>query len=160
MRRHSGHVWWHNQKVGALREDDRGLLRFAYHADWLNDNGFPVSVSLPVSLADAETDAHSYFTGLLPEGETRKRICRQWQIDINNDAGLLFAIGADCAGALSILPGQQEPVPRDTAGQPLTQADLERIITSHGALIDSRQTLEQRFSLRSASRFYLTTGRS
>lgn len=150
MKRHSGHVWWHNKKVGTLREDDRGLLRFAYLSDWLNDNGFPVSVSLPISQGNAETDAHSYFTGLLPEGEARKRICRQWQIDINNDAGLLFAIGADCAGALSILPDQREPGPREAPGQLLTQTDLERIITSHGALIEPGQTLEQRFSLAGA----------
>ena len=46
-----------------------------------------------------------FFAGLLPEGELRRRIAVQCQISYANDFGLLAVIGGDCAGAVSLEPG-------------------------------------------------------
>ena len=85
-----GTVWHAERQVGALREDDNRVLRFAYDGAWLDGGGFPVSIHLPLSLGDEEVDAHAFFAGLLPEGGTRERICRQHGIAFEDDTGLLL----------------------------------------------------------------------
>lgn len=50
-----------------------------------------MTISLP--LTDQETYAHPFFSGLLPEGGVRQRLCRQLGIDSRDDVGLLFAVG-------------------------------------------------------------------
>lgn len=77
-----GAVWHEDRRVGALREDENRVLRFAYDGAWLDGGGFPVSIHLPLSLGDEEVDAHAFFAGLLPEGGTRQRICRQRGISL------------------------------------------------------------------------------
>lgn len=88
-----GTVWHGDRRVGALREDENRVLHFAYDGAWLDGGGFPVSIRLPLSLGDEEVDAHAFFAGLLPEGGTRQRICRQRGIALEDDTGLLLAIG-------------------------------------------------------------------
>ena len=142
-----GTVWHEDRRVGALREDDDRVLHFSYDGAWLDGGGFPVSIHLPLSLGDEEVDAHAFFAGLLPEGGTRQRICRQRGVAFDDDTGLLLAIGEDCAGALSVLPAGEErntrPAPPDT----LTQAQIVGLVRSLGedaaTLIGDRQ----RFSL-------------
>lgn len=142
-----GTVWHEDRRVGALREDDNRILRFAYDSAWLDGGGFPVSIHLPLSLDDEEVDAHAFFAGLLPEGGTRQRICRQRGITFEDDTGLLLAIGEDCAGALSVLPAGVEPETRPAPPETLTQAQIDLLVRSRGEeaaiLIGDRQ----RFSL-------------
>lgn len=126
-------VWYGNQRVGALREDNTRTLRFTYDPRWLDQGGFPISIHLPRSNADQEEDAHGFCQGLLPEGPVRQRICRQRRIDPNDDAGLLFAIGEDCAGALSVLPAGAAPDSGTKPPEPLAAEDVDRLIRSRGA---------------------------
>ena len=107
MRRRCGIVWHGRRRVGKLREDEDRRLLFTYDNDWLNEGGFPVSISLPLSNEDREVDAGAFFFGLLPEGTVRQRICRRLGINFADDTGLLLAIGGDCAGALSVLPARK-----------------------------------------------------
>jgi len=142
-----GAVWHDERRIGALREDENRVLRFTYDGAWLDGDGFPVSIHLPLSLAAREVDAHNFFAGLLPEGGTRQRICREQGVAPEDDAGLLFAIGEDCAGALSVLPAGVEPDARPTPPATLTQTVLDRLVGSpdEGAAILTRE--RQRFSL-------------
>lgn len=141
-----GAVWYGNRRVGTLREGDDLLLRFAYDPEWLDQGGFPVSIRLPLSNGDREVEAHAYFEGLLPEGRVRQRICRQYGIDREDDAGLLLAIGEDCAGALSVLPEGVEPEAEPGAAESLTEGQIERLVQTRGAEpIATGQ--RQRFSL-------------
>lgn len=141
-----GGVWHGDRRVGTLREDDHNTLRFAYDLQWLDQGGFPISIRLPLSSGDEEVDAHGFFAGLLPEGRVRQRICRQRQIDPEDDAALLFAIGEDCAGALSVLPGEAMPGTEAAPPAPLAPADVDRLIRTRGAepVITGEK---QRFSL-------------
>lgn len=142
-----GTVWHEDRRVGALREDDNRILRFAYDSAWLDGGGFPVSIDLPLSLGDEEVDAHAFFAGLLPEGGTRQRICRQRGITFEDDTGLLLAIGEDCAGALSVLPAGVEPETRPAPPETLTQAQIDLLVRSLGEQANLVVGERQRFSL-------------
>lgn len=146
----TGTVWWGNQRVGTLREDQHRLLCFRYDRSWLERGGFAVSISLPVALGEQEQDAHSYFSGLLPEGETRLRVCRQLGLNSDDDAGLLLAIGGDCAGALSVLPDGITPEAEANAAESLSPEDFQQMILTRGARSPYRSERRQRFSLAGA----------
>lgn len=143
-------VWWHHHRVGTLTEDQHGLIRFAYAHKWLEGNRFPVSISLPLSQGDQSMPAHDFFAGLLPEGGTRQRICRQEQLDSADDMGLLLAIGEDCAGALSILPANRSPDTEDGPPTAISDRDLVQLVRRHGQNISGLTGQPQRFSLAGA----------
>ena len=101
----------HHRRVGALREKQENTFYvFAYDGAWLGRRrGFShLHSAPPVLLATERWMRHAFFEGLLPEGGPRQRICRQTRKSrpTTDDAGLLFAIGEDCAGALSVPAGR------------------------------------------------------
>ena len=69
----------------------------------------------------------------MPEADSRKRICREKKISLENDFELLRAIGGECAGALSI----QADKPRDTASQyhQLSDKDLTELLVKRNPSI-------------------------
>ena len=142
-----GVVWHDDRRVGTLREDADRVLRFAYADTWLEGSGFPVSIHLPLSLGNREVDAHAFFAGLLPEGGARQRICRQRGIAPEDDARLLFAIGEDCAGALSVLPAGVDPDFQPAPPETLTHAQIDGLVRSLGEGAGTVIGDRQRFSL-------------
>ena len=149
MKPRSGHVWYEARRVGALRADERGRLRFRYDPEWL-ERGFPVSITLPLSAGTAEVDAHPFFEGLLPEGGARRRLVRRHRLEEQDDAGLLFAIGEDCAGALSILPEDETPTGATDPPVVLSAQDLSLIVQSHGEALPLPPGRRRRVSLAGA----------
>lgn len=147
MNGRQGTVWYGERRIGRLREDERHAWRFAYDAEWLASGGFPISVRLPLSLGEEEVEAHAFFEGLLPEGRVRQRICRQLGIPLEDDTGLLLAIGEDCAGALSILSARVEPEAGRAPVKPLATGDIDRLIRSMGTETVAFTGGAQRFSL-------------
>ncbi|MDX1571136.1 MAG: HipA domain-containing protein, partial [Xanthomonadales bacterium] len=149
MRERAGSVWYEDHRVGSLRSDSRGAIHFRYDSDWL-ERGFPVSLQLPLAQDEAEVNAHAFFQGLLPEGRSRRRICRRLRIDPNDDAGLLLAIGEDCAGALSILADAREPDTDTTPPQEFTIETIRTLVRSRGEAAPNIVETPQRFSLAGA----------
>lgn len=151
MKARHGSVWYEDRRVGELRSDRRGILYFRYAPEWLPD-GFPISLRLPLALGEDEVNAHGFFQGLLPEGGSRLAACRRLRIEPDDDASLLFAIGEDCAGALSILPGEEPPGEGLAAGQPaaLSTEEVSRVIASRGAAVTEILGESRRFSLAGA----------
>lgn len=99
-------VVFESEPVGELIADDEGQLSFRYVPEWVdNPSSFPISASLPLDggWIDGRED-HRWFANLLPEGTAREGLCRLYGISVSNDAALLAKVGADCAGALRILP--------------------------------------------------------
>jgi serine/threonine-protein kinase HipA len=146
----SARVWWGDRVVGHLAEDDHGLLQFAYAADWLSGAAFPISISLPLSNGTAPVDAHAFFAGLLPEGRARQRISRQQQIAIDDDVGLLLALGEDCAGALTVLPAHRTPARKSNPLRYFSDAALHELIESQGSGLAGITGAPERFSLAGA----------
>ena len=148
-----GHVWFGNRLVGHLREDEENQICFSYDHDWLDGDGFPISISLPLSGADEEVKANTWFVGLLPEGDSRKQASDMNGVDESDNMGLLLAIGTDCAGALSILPTDAPPMNETVEPlRELTVDELIGVVNSSGLDMPSYPEDGTRFSLSGAQR--------
>lgn len=119
-------VFMHDEKVGALLQDDVGKLRFTYDDSWLNHPGaVPISHSLPLqSDSFTQKQCQGFFGGILPEETVRKIIARNLHISERNDFSLLEKIGGECAGALSFLPAGQVPQSAEYDYQVLSDDEL------------------------------------
>jgi len=113
---HELDVWLFTDRVGTLAWVD-GRLSFSYAADWLlRQDAVALSISLPLQTAPFDDrSTRPFFAGLLPEGQMRRLIARQFQVSNQNDFALLDHIGGECAGAVTFLePGQSLPAPTRT----------------------------------------------
>jgi serine/threonine-protein kinase HipA len=101
-------VWLFAERVGRLGLVG-GRLHFQYAADWLaKPRAQSLSCSLPLQAEPFDDQqTRPFFAGLLPEGQLRRLIARQFQVSAQNDFALLDHLGGECAGAVSLLePGQ------------------------------------------------------
>jgi serine/threonine-protein kinase HipA len=124
-------VYFQDQYVGDLIQDNRQHLTFSYKADWLNHpERAALSVSLPLRTEPfTDSEARPFFTNLLPEADIRRLITSRLGISEGNDFALLAALGGECAGAVSLIPA-------DAAGSsldldeyvPLSDTELETLI--------------------------------
>lgn len=104
-------VWYGNRRAGELRRGPSRMMTFRYEPAWVDGNGFAISQSMPLDRGESAIDderAHHFFANLLPEGAARDNLVRRTRVP-DDDFDLLRAFGAECAGALLILPGGQEP---------------------------------------------------
>jgi serine/threonine-protein kinase HipA len=106
-------IWLGGRHVADLDQDRRGRLILAYTQPALDEfglGGLCLSVSLPVAAKPYRGDRAQYWAeGLLPEGETRSALERNFGVARGDTFGLLAAIGRDCAGAIMILPEGEVP---------------------------------------------------
>ena len=100
-----------DQLIGHLRDRDDDI-EFEYAGDYLLHQPRPISASLPLDPALTRgARARAFFGNLLPEGDVRTALSRQYKLDAGDDVGMLAKLGADCAGALVILPAGEQPLP-------------------------------------------------
>lgn len=123
-------VWCDDQIVGYLWRNEVGVMSFRYDDDW---NRFPLSISLPIDKKPERLIAHRFFANLLPEGFARERLCRRLRCP-DADFDLLREIGAECAGAISILPVEKAP-DLQHAYRKIEEAELVKLIETRGASI-------------------------
>lgn len=99
--------------IGNLSKDENGALAFAYAPMYLeNASAYPLSLSLPLTDAPyQDTQSRPFFDNLLQErdGALRQLMDREG-LGRDDVAGILFHLGKDCAGALSVLPEGSPPV--------------------------------------------------
>ncbi|MDR2901755.1 MAG: type II toxin-antitoxin system HipA family toxin [Lactobacillales bacterium] len=95
-----GHLFW-----------DHKHLSFSYTNEYRSDpTSAQLSLSLPLSHdLFPESDVEAYFSGLLPDENLRRRLARHLHVSDANTFGLLKEMGAECAGAVSILPDGMKP---------------------------------------------------
>lgn len=111
MRRLS--IYWDGRLAGHFVQDETGI-GLQYAPDWLAAGGSAISVSLPLQAGLIRAPAVAWFIGnLLPEGSARESLNAQYKLDSTDDFGLLERLGAECAGALSILPEGEKPLPEE-----------------------------------------------
>ncbi|HEV2652629.1 MAG TPA: HipA domain-containing protein [Rhizomicrobium sp.] len=91
--------------AGSIEETATGGTRFTYSADWRDS----IACVLPISRREHEWQQglHPFFQHLGPEGWLRERQARVAHIAEEDDLGLLLLHGADCIGAVGVLPISQ-----------------------------------------------------
>jgi serine/threonine-protein kinase HipA len=127
-------VWWDGRIVGQFTQDRHGDIGFAYTEAWLDDEkALPLSASLPKRPTRfSRRECRPFFGGLLPEESQRLVAAQALGVSPANDFALLDRLGDDVAGALQLLPEDQEPVAAGsiTDQQPasLDEAGIVRIL--------------------------------
>ena len=97
-------VFFGNKKAGSLEStENRGVI-FVYAENYLNDKtSVPLSASLPLQREEfPQKQCIPFFSGLLPEEDSRKKIADYIHISETSTLKLLEALGGECAGVISI----------------------------------------------------------
>jgi serine/threonine-protein kinase HipA len=124
-------VYLRGERVGALDEDDSGLLEFRYAPEWAGrSDAMPLSRSLPLQTEPFRgKHARPFFAGILPDEGPRQQIAAILGISERNDFAMLERIGGECAGAVSLLPEDASaPTVGETRARELSEQELEDIV--------------------------------
>ena len=99
-------VFLGNEKAGTLESTENRGVVFVYDKNYLlNKNALQLSASLPLQSDEfSQKQCISFFSGLLPEEDSRKKIADYLHISEISTLKLLEALGGECAGLISILP--------------------------------------------------------
>ena len=103
-------VYFGNEKTGYLEStENRGVI-FSYDENYLqNKNAVPLSASLPLQSNEfSQKQCIPFFSGLLPEEDSRKKIADYLHVSETSTLKLLEALGGECAGLISIFPEENE----------------------------------------------------
>jgi serine/threonine-protein kinase HipA len=97
-------IYLHEQLAGTLEADEYGTLIFEYKETYRsNKNAQALSASLPLNQNKYYgMEAHSFFTGLLPEENELTEIAQVLGTDRNNTFRLLNELGKETIGAIRI----------------------------------------------------------
>lgn len=89
-----------------------GAYFFRYAPDYLDlGDATPLSVRLPLQDGEhGDGPTRAFFANLLPEGQNLTRLARLHDVDESNVFDVLGAVGAECAGAVSVLPVASPPL--------------------------------------------------
>lgn len=132
MKRQSLEVFLHGQHIGVLSGSSL-RLEFQYNAEAVAEYGASsilLSLSLPVSRKKITgTAVFNYFDGLLPEGQVRSHLASQNGLATPDALGLLKVLGADCAGAVQVLPEGLSPAGHPGA-VPMTDEEVTTVVES------------------------------
>ncbi len=103
-------IIWNRRLVGTLERHKNGRVVFQYSQDWIEKQSLPVSLSLPCRKEKfAPAVSTAFFENLIPESNTRTLMAFQRRFNKKDTFAFLENYGEDCAGALSIIPENQEP---------------------------------------------------
>jgi serine/threonine-protein kinase HipA len=115
--------------VGSIERAGPSRYRFSYSRDAIQGDWDDPMARLSASLSLREerfkpSESAPFFEGLLPERAVRATIAGKLGISEGNGFGLLGALGADCAGAVVVLP-EDQPLPSPAAAaRPLSEKQV------------------------------------
>lgn len=124
-------VYLREEKAGVLSQSDEGALTYVYDTAFLDDKeSRAISFSMPLRAEPFDDRiVRPFFSNLLPDEAARQKLAGALGISAGNAFGLLEIIGGECAGALSLYPTGQRPLPSDDDGvETLSAARLQEII--------------------------------
>ena len=97
-------VYFGERKAGELyTTGDRGIV-FSYAEEYLSSGSSQkLSASLPLRKEEfSQKECLPFFSGLLPEGASRKKIADYLHVSETSTAKLLEALGGECAGLITL----------------------------------------------------------
>ena len=105
-------IWANTEKMGVIRKDRKGRLKFEYDAVWRARPGaYPLSLSMPlVEAVHNHQQIEPFLWGLLPDNEVvLSGWAREFHVSARSAFGLLRHVGEDVSGALQFLPPDRNP---------------------------------------------------
>jgi serine/threonine-protein kinase HipA len=121
--------------IGKLTRTTTGNVAFRYSLEHLDAaNALPLSLSIPLTDTPFEdVTTRAFFDNLLQERDQPLKAVRERNsIERDDVVGLLFHVGADCTGAISVLPEGSPPtkVPGNLATDydELSSEELEALV--------------------------------
>lgn len=117
-------IWYEDRKVGELESRERELV-LRYVPEWISaTDAFPLSPRLPLDGSEYVGEEPMVFiSNLLPEGLLLSALTRLRRLPKNDVFALMGEIGAEVAGAFSILPKGEGPA-TDGHYEPYTGKNL------------------------------------
>ena len=133
-------IWLYGENVATVSRKPNNRLWLGYTREALAryQLGTPLlSIGLPLTnVAYPNAKTRSFIDGLLPEGEQRRAVAEQLDLNSNDTFGLIRALGLDCAGAIVVQPAES-PAPRQATtltASPLTDDEIaERVANLRSA---------------------------
>ncbi len=126
-------AWMYDTAVAVI-EEERQRLRLTYTSEALSryaPGSRLLSWALPVR-AERYTQGvvRPFLDGLLPEGDARLAVAREFDLRPGDTYGILRAIGRECAGAVVFLPEEETP-PASSAStaEPLGDTEIARLVS-------------------------------
>lgn len=112
-----------DEPIGHLVKGDDASLAFAYTGEWIDNHAHhALSLSHPLSEEPyGDVPVRAFFDNLLQENDLLDATMRREGIERGDIVGLLAYLGADCSGAVSVLPVDHPPLKRP--GDLLTDYD-------------------------------------
>jgi serine/threonine-protein kinase HipA len=126
-------VFLRGRPVGSLERTGPTRYRFAYFKKALQGDPSDPMARLSASLPLREerfkpSESAPFFEGLLPEGAVRATIAGKLGYSEANGFGLLAALGADCAGAVMVLPEDRSSRLGEASARPLTESQVGELL--------------------------------
>jgi serine/threonine-protein kinase HipA len=127
-------VFLRGELVGSLERTGPSRYRFTYSNGAIQGDGGDPMARLSASLPLREerfrpSESAPFFEGLLPEGAVRATIASKLGLSEANGFGMLAALGADCAGAVMVLPEDHEPSrPQGVSARPLSESQVGELL--------------------------------
>lgn len=125
-------VYLAEEHVGVLERRGPKRYRFRYGEAALvqyEAGAIVLSNSLPIQQeAFTPAEARPFFDGLLPEGAVRSSLAQSLRVSEEDGFALLEAFGADCAGAVVVLPKGEAPKTGKGDIKPLSARELAQLI--------------------------------
>jgi serine/threonine-protein kinase HipA len=128
-------AWLHGTPVAVLTPAPEFRIRLEWREEGVVRWGLgspALSVGLPVGAPVSPRDMRGldFFENMLPEGPALARIAALAGVRPVDTYGILAAFGRDCAGAVMLLPDEEQPWAESRGGYtPVTPADLRRVIS-------------------------------
>jgi serine/threonine-protein kinase HipA len=127
-------AWLHGTPVAVLTPAAEFRIRMEWHPDGVERWGLgnpALSVGLPVGTPIGPRDMRGldFFENMLPEGPALARMAALAGVRPADTYGILAAFGRDCAGAVMLLPGGEQPGAHGRGGYtPVAPGELRQVI--------------------------------
>ncbi len=134
-------VLLNGEPVGVVRQHRGGSLTLTYEQAWRDrPDAYPVSLSMLLTRQEHPDDVvRPYLEGLLPDNtDILNRWAREFRVSPRNPFALLGHMGADCAGAVQLIPPDElgSVIDRPLGIQWLTEKEigerLRDLVDQHG----------------------------
>ena len=136
-------------RVGDILFTNAEDAVFSYAEEYLERaDARPVSISLPLEERHfSPKQTKTFFSGLLPEGFTRRSVASWMHVDEDDYVSMLFGLGQECLGAIRISDGKEPPKDSyDRLGMEQVKA-----LANEGASRSSQILVETHLSLAGAT---------